>query len=239
MKILLIFTIGLLLTPGLHAQQKQKVVVRSLCFRHVDNLKEVFYVNPGKDGELVTVPLWRNEPSDDIALKVEGQVVRFVIPEEGKQGEDGKPSYKVVAAGKLASFDRQLLYFLPGKPGGTAYTLRCFNDDPKIFPMGSSRVVNLTKSNAVVTLGERRVTIKPNASVIIPMPTKLNAYKDYNRVVELAMKNGRLYQVANNRGKASLGKRDLVVIYMNPRTKRPDVNFHRDIPPWTLPTEPE
>ena len=234
MKGLLIISAALLLSSVLHAQEQRNIVIRALCFSHVDNLKKIQYLNPAGGGELVEVPLWRNEPSDDIRLTVKGKKVRFVIPAEGK---DGKPGFKMVAEGTLASSRRQLFYFLPGKPGGTPYILRCFNDDTEKFPMGSSRIVNLTKTAAVITMGEHKKAIKPNASVVIPAPRKVNSYNDYNRVIELATKDGHLYQVANNRGKASKAKRDFVVIYMNPRTKRPDVNFHRDIPPWTLGTD--
>lgn len=231
--ILAAFSLALQTSPTT-AQEAREVTVRTLCFQQNDNIKSLFIQGAPKS-EAIEIPLWTRAPSDDIKLKLEDNRMVFCIK---AQNSEGDAILQPVAKTTLGEGGRFLLFFVPGTDGENAYKVKSFPDDEKSFPMGSTRIINFTPVNAYFRLGEHEVTLKPGEVKVVPMPKKVNQYKDYSLVIELDSKNGR-YPVRETRGKASDSKRDLAVIYLDPKAKRANVNLYKDIPPWTLPPIPE
>ncbi len=221
----------LMAAPAL-AQQARKVVVRSLCFEHVDGLKSVHFLK--KDAGELEIPLWLGEPSDDIILELPSSQLSFHVPASGNEEQP-----QLAAQGKLGSGQRHLLFFVPSGKETPKYWALSFPDDERSFPMGAVRLLNLAKVPAVFQLGERITKVPVGGSAIVPMPRKVNRYNDYNFEIKLEMLGG-LYPVRQTRGRAVKTKRDMAVVYIDPRSQRAKVNLYTDIPPWTLPKmEPE
>lgn len=214
------------------AQQSRKVVVRSLCFEHVEGLKSVHFLK--KDKGEVEIPLWLGEPSDDIILELPSSVLAFHVPAAGNEEEP-----RLVAQGKLGAGPRQLFFFVPSGKENPLYQVLSFPDDERSFPMGAVRLLNLAKVPAVFQMGERVTKVPAGGAAIVPMPRKVNRYNDYNFEIKLETPGG-LYPVRQTRGRAVKTKRDMAVVYVDPASQRAKVNLYTDIPPWTLPkVEPE
>lgn len=224
--VLLLLTALLAIAPAI-AQDTRKVVIRSLCFAHVGGLKELEFVQ--KDSATIEIPLWLGEPSDDITLEVPGNTVSFFRPDAAS--EDAP---QPVAQGTLGTANRQLLFFVPSGKESPAYRVLAFPDDSGAFPMGSTRLLNLAKVPAVFRMGEHAIKVAPSRATIAPMPRKVNKYNDYNFEIMLQTEKG-LYPVRQTRARAVKSKRDMAVVWIDPRTKRARVNLYTDIPPWTLP----
>lgn len=226
----------LLVGQPLTAREKtHEITVRTLCFSQVDGIKSLSHFAPRRKSA-TEVPLWVGAPSEDIELKIEGDILNFYIL---AKDEDGKEVKKIAAVGKAKESKRQLLLFLPAKEDAgiveeAPYRILSFDDDVKSFPMGSIRLVNDTDTAVVFTLGEHDKTLEAGASEIVPQPTEVDEYNDYSFSVEIVTEEGR-QTVRQTRAKAIDSKRDMAVIVLGDN-ERPSVSFYKDIPPWiTLP----
>ena len=204
----------------LSAKEARSITIRTLCLEHVDGLKTLYFKSSEKTGEVIAIPIWERGLSDDIRLNVSGDELLFYAPVQEGDGKKEDP----VARGKASSEARQLLFFVPEKRSGLSYRVISYNDDTRTFPMGSTRLLNVSHSTAHFKLGEIEKAVEPGATTIAPMPRMLNRFKDYNLMIELESDKGR-YLVRQTRGKSSKRKRDMAVVYIDADSKRARVKL--------------
>ena len=95
-----------LLTLTLSAQNR-KISLRTLCFRHAHNVKEVFIATGSTEKPVYTkVPLYTSTYSDPVELKVTDNVLGVALPvEASKKHPDG---YRIFGTKRLAQADDNL-----------------------------------------------------------------------------------------------------------------------------------
>lgn len=229
MKKLTLFALFMFTLDSTAQEDSKKIIIRSLCLQQIDGVKKVFFKSPSREEEQIEIPLWMGEPSEDIELTVQGSTANFYLPGKNAQGET-EP--KLVASGPIAKSSRQLFFFIPSGKKEFPYRLKAFDDDLQSFPLGSTRLINLTPTRAHFQLGEIDRVLKPSEVVIVPMPKKLNKYHDFSLLIELETKDGKRYNVRQTRGKANDTKRDITVVFFDQEAKKPRANFYPDIPLW-------
>lgn len=223
-----------LLLAGL-APAVNAIRFRTLCFRYQDNLKEVMAI--GADGEsIMEVPLYTVYSLPATMATTDGRAV-FVLPDG--ETPDGKPKYKPVASVKLPPTKEVLFLFLPaGKESAAPYKVIAMADDPRSFPWGNVRMLNLANVPVRFHLGEysgeNAKIVKPGSAEMVGQVRKVNDFNMYNVVVEFYSENG-FVPVSNTRWKSVAGKRDLAIAYIDPDTRRPLVNVYKDVEPSAAP----
>jgi hypothetical protein len=224
----------ILLLAGL-APAANAIRFRTLCFRHQGDITEV--VALGADGEsMVPVPLYTVYSLPATMATTDGNAV-FVLPDG--ETADGKPKYKPVASVKVPPTKEVLFLFLPAGEGSKQpYKIVAMPDDPRSFPWGNVRMLNLSGVPVRFHLGEysgqNARIVKPGATDMVSRVRKVNDFNMYNVVVEFYAKD-KFVPVSNTRWKSVAGKRDLAIAYIDPDTSRPLVNVYKDVEPSAAP----
>lgn len=225
--------ITLFLFGPVTAQSARKISLRTLCFQHVDNIREVYLVSGSKEKPILTpVKLFTSTYSDEVVATVTGGRLVFAVQDKNEEGED---FLRTVAEGPLAAGARQVAVFLPSGGKKTPYRLKVIDETEKKFPMGSTLIYNLTSTKARFTIGEHKKELKPGALGLVPLPTKTNNLNQCTVRVFLTDKNGDWKAVSSTVWKASAEMRSLALAYIHPRSKQPTVQCLQETPPWKLP----
>lgn len=217
-------------------QEARTISLRTLCFQHVDNIREVFLLtgNP-KSPDLIPLKLYTSTYSDAVEATVTGSTLQFALKMDPVAGDPKALPYRIIAQSKIASGARQVALFLPSNKENSPYTVRTIDESEKVFPMGSTLVYNLTSTETRITIGEHGKEIKPGGSALLPLATKVN---DLNQTtVRVYLKTGAedWKTVSSTVWRASKELRNLALAYIHPRTKKPTVNCFQETPPWRLP----
>lgn len=224
-----------LLLGGLSPAVTTEIRFRTLCFRCQEQFKEVLAA--GADGKtMLPVPLFTVYSLSATLPITDGRAV-FVLP-DGKT-PDGKPKYKPLASVQVPPVAEVLFLFLPaGKDVRQPYEVVALADDPHSFPWGGVRMLNLAKVPVRFHLGEysgsKARTVKPGGVDMVSRVRKVDEFNMYNVVVEFGTAEG-FVPVSNTRWKSVAGKRDLVIAYLDPETRRPLVNIYKDVEPAAAP----
>jgi len=231
----LIILFAAFLTLASHAAEGTRTVsLRTLCFQHIDGLKEVLLIT-GKKGarEQLPVKLYTSAYSDEIEAKVSDNQLLFAVPVPDP--EDGAEPFRIIATAKLAAGPRQLAIFFPGKSKDSPYSVQVMDESEQAFPMGSTLIYNLTKTTGRFTIGEHGKEIKSGKIGMIPMPTKVNQLNQCTVRVFLLDDQGAWQTVSCTVWRASEDMRGLALAYIHPKTGQPTVNCFQETPPWRLP----
>lgn len=213
------------------AAKNRKVAFRTLCLGFAGELRSLTL--PGAKGAKVEVQLF-----SDVSPVIEGTFTTADAAFYGGEvpGADGKATREIVAKGPLAKSDRQLFVFLPNaKTGGKepAYTLHCYDDDLKAFPLGNIRVINLSSKPLRFTLaGKAAPEIKPDGHATLPHSKEVNDYDMYPVVVEFKGTDGNWSRALSVNWKATDRRRDIAVAIDPPQGNEPLVKLFPDDPPW-------
>ena len=208
---------------------------RTLCFRYQDQLNEVF--TPDADGKtMLPVPLFTVYSQSESMTLTDGRAV-FMLP-DGRTPA-GKPKYKPLASVVVPPVSEVLFLFLPaGKDARQPYQVVALADDPRSFPWGSVRMFNLAKVPVRFQLGEysgsKARTVNPGGMDMVSRVLRVDDFNMYNVAVEFGALDG-FVPVSNTRWKSVAGKRDFVIAFLDPETRKPLVNFYKDVEPAAAP----
>lgn len=217
---------GTVLLPSLARAQTQAVVFRTLCLQHQEGIKDVYA--PTSKGGNSEVPLMTGGFSVDYQGGFRNGNAEFYVDDSA--APDGK---RVVAQGKLASASRQMFLFLPDPDKKLPYRVLCLPDDTAAFPMGGLRFLNLTPYPARLELaGSKLPPIKPGSHQTYPKVSKIDDWNMYQAGIELQAPDGRWATISSPSWKSLDRKRDLVLVVMDPKARRPRILNFKDIPPW-------
>ena len=220
-----------LLLGGLATAATAEIRFRTLCFRYQDPFKEVLAA--GADGKtMLPVPLFTVYSLSATLTTTDGRAV-FVLS-DGKT-PDGKPKYKPLASVVVPPVKEVLFLFLPaGKDAKQPYQVVAMPDDPRSFPWGNVRLLNLAKVPVRFHLGDysgsKARTVKSGGVDMVDRIRKVDDFNMYNVVVEFGTAEA-FIPVSNTRWKSVAGKRDLVIAYLDPESRKPLVNFYKDVEP--------
>ncbi|NNM30606.1 MAG: hypothetical protein HKO57_13885 [Akkermansiaceae bacterium] len=224
---------ALAVTVGTAAAQSRKISLRTLCFQHVDGLREVLLVSGSPEKpKLIPVELFTSTYSEPVVASIAGDVLRFAVE---VTGADGEKQLKTVAQGKLAAGARQVAVFLPSEKPGIPYRLTVIDETEKNFPMGSTLIYNLTGTKARFLIGEHRKEIGPASLGLVPLPTEVNELSQCTVRVGLLGPDGKWIPVSSTAWRVSEEMRSFALAYIHPRTRQPVVNCLQETPPWRLP----
>jgi hypothetical protein len=92
------------------------------------------------------------------------------------QVDPAKPLENLAASVKVPPNVKKAIAFIVPSGGqpGQPYRMLLFDDSPTAFPMGESRVINLSQQELAVRAGEHRKVVKPASIETLPRVTKLN-----------------------------------------------------------------
>jgi hypothetical protein len=218
-------------TPCRAAESKpdETIAFRVLCTETRDEVVSV--LPPKGNSSKIVVPLYVGSFSELITAKFADHKAAFYVDE--KQAK-GKAVRKLVAEGPLASGLRQAFIVVPSKEEtGPIYRIVAFDDSDGCFPMGSTRVFNLTPFPVRLNVvGTQHDPILPGDSGMYPICKKVDEWNMYSVGIDMEIDGGRWQAIAKQSWKASDRKRDWVIITYDIATKQPKIRQYQDIPPW-------
>jgi hypothetical protein len=219
--------------PPAAAAQSRQVSLRTLCFRHVDDIREVLLVSGGGAKPTLTpVKLFTSAYSDPVGATITGGRLVFAVQGKDPGGED---ALRTVARGPLATGSRQVAIFLPSGDDEIPYRLTVIDETEERFPMGSTLIYNLTPTKVRFTIGEHRKELESGVIALVPLPTRTNERSQATVRVSLADRNGAWVPVSSTVWKVSRKMRTLALAFLHPGSNQPTVQCFQETPPWRLP----
>ncbi|WP_367872946.1 hypothetical protein [Luteolibacter sp. Populi] len=230
-----VFGFLLVMAMPLAAQEARKVTVRTLCFSHVNNVK-MLYLPAAEGGGLVEVPLYTEVFSRPLDATVRGGKATFYLT--GVAPQPGKPSPALPAV-SVPDSAKLLFLFLPnpGKPE-VPYLVVAMADDEGAFPLGTTKAINLTPANVRFELGEfsddKGKVVAPGKTAIIEQVRKVNHLNQFDAKVTYETAPKEFTEFYNSRWRAVAAKRDIAIVYLDPKSKLPQLNLYEDAPPVVI-----
>jgi hypothetical protein len=144
--------------------------------------------------------------------------------------DKNNPQASLAATVKVPPGATSLIVIIIPAPQGTPYRMAVLEDDPKSFPWGQSKAVNLTPVDFALEVGEHKISIPSGKIIPVPKVTKLD---EYNRTqTNFYYKQGNQWVVAAERQMQYVGTlRRVFLIYKAPAAVGPDVRTIVDQPP--------
>lgn len=133
---------------------------------------------------------------------------------------------------------RLIVIIVPAAPGATPpYRMVVIDDDPKSFPWGESKAINLTPVDFAMEVGDQKVLLP--GGKITPVP-KVSKIDEYNRAqTNFYYKQGNQWVVAAERQMQYVNTlRRVFLIYKTPDALAPDVRTLVDQLPPVLDSRP-
>jgi hypothetical protein len=214
---------------GAESKADEAIAFRTLCTESRDQVVSV--VPPKGNSRKTVVPLYVGSFSELITAKFADHKAAFYG--DGKQVK-GKAGRKLMAEGPLATGSRQVFIVVPAKEDAdTIYRIHAFDDSDGVFPMGSTRVLNLTPFPLRLNVaGTEQEPIEPEGSAMYPICEDVDDWNMYKVGIDLKADGKQWQTVATQSWKASDRKRDWVVVTYDAATKQPTVRLYQDVPPW-------
>lgn len=210
------------------AQTERLVKARTLCFERVADSPDI-HVLGEKDAYQILMPVEAFSNSFPCTL-LDGEAVFYK-----KEGLDagGEPKKVVVARARVADELKEVLfYFVPsGKKNGLLYDVRVLNDDLKSFPLGSSRVLNMSGTEVAFQLGEHVRKISPGKYAQVGDVTKRTELNMAPVVFKMLSNQGHWRTVAETKVRFTLRTRLFIVSYVHAETRQPLLKVYKDMPP--------
>jgi hypothetical protein len=144
------------------------------------------------------------------------------------------PAASLAATVKVpAGSGRLIVVILPAAQGTPPYRMVTLSDDPKAFPWGESRAVNLTPVDFALEVGDLKLPLPSGKITPVPKVTKVD---EYNRAqTNFYYKQGAQWVVASERQMQYVNNlRRLFLIFKAPGALAPDVRTIVDQPPPVL-----
>ncbi len=205
------------LTVSVHAEESS-TMVRAVLHDPSKPDAQFFY---GKVGEsMLALKLSEEGLAEPQKLPVEnGSLNLFTSSKVDKNN----PQASLAATIKVApGQSRVILIILPAGQGTPPYRLVAVPDDPKSFPWGESKAVNLTPVDFAIEAGEHKLPIPSGKVTTVPKVTKLD---EYNRAqTNFYYKQGDQWVVAAERQMQYVSAlRRVFLVYKSPGALAPDV----------------
>ncbi|RYD24159.1 MAG: hypothetical protein EOP88_01285 [Verrucomicrobiaceae bacterium] len=208
------------------AGQDAKIQIRALLNDPSKRTAELFV---GKPGESMT-PLQLAEEGftepQQVTLE-DGTLKLFSSATVDKTN----PQASLAGSVKIpASFTRVMLIIVPGGKGRAPYLMVPINDDPKSFPWGESRALNMTAVDFALEVGDQKLVLPGGKITEVPKVTKVD---EYNRAqTNFYYKQGDQWVIAAERQMQYVSSlRRVFLIYKSENALAPDVRTILDQPP--------
>lgn len=217
-----------MLCGAAESKPDQSIDFRVLCLETRDNVISV--LPPKGNPRKTVIPLFVGSLSEPITAKFADQQAAFYIDEKQPRG---KIERKLVASGPLASGSRQVFIILPSNGNeGPVYRIIAFDDSDGVFPMGATRVLNLTPYPIRLNIaGKDQDPIKPDDAGLYPINKEVDEWNMYSVGIDLEVKEQEWKRISKQSWKASDRRRDWVVITYDVATKQPTIRQYQDSPP--------
>ena len=116
---------------------------------------------------------------------------RLMVPQREKSSRESAVS---------DTMRKVLFYFMPAKQGGDVrYRVIAMEDGFSRFPLGHTRLLNLSPGNARFALGEHRKNLKAGAMTTIAPVRKRNAMNMADVRCDLQSKNGNWLNISETK----------------------------------------
>lgn len=162
-----------------------------------------------------------------VKISITGNEVIF--SKSGKFEDMKKAELQVSKVALPKSGNRFMLIFLPSPAEGQPIRIMPLDDSIKEFPLGSYRVINLSRYPVRLTLENKPYEFKPGSSSLIENPpVQENNHSAMNAYTFVDGKWGRIgVGLWPSPGR----KRSIQMFWDNPKSKRTELNGARDISP--------
>lgn len=223
--------LAFLLSVSVHGQPST-IKFRTLCFEHVDEIKEVVIRTGGSVSD--PVPLYTSMFSKEIQTTPENGIITFILPPSAGTAPEQQP---VIASAKALPSPQQLLLFVPQpkSPGVPPYRLLVFDDSEASLPMGSTRLLNFANTPARFVIGEHSMELNPGGITTISQALKRNATNQTPVEVSFANAQGGWTPVSSTRWLSLPNQRAIAISFVHPVSRQPLIRWYQDVPPWRLP----
>mgnify|MGYP000114927782 CR=1 FL=1 len=213
-----------------NSNSNRKVIeARTLCYARSADVTQI-YIQGAKKKEVVEIFLPKESISRRFKCVVQND--KAVFYKNGKAGEDGKPEIIPLAVARVpANQTKVLFYFIPNKAGSKLpYSVKTFADDYETFPLGYTRVINLTPTPTRFIIGEHKAVVKEGKMQDFPLVKKKDNFNMGVFRYDQRNKAKQWVTIRNRTAKYTKGKRLLIIACYNERLKRPDVRIYKDLP---------
>jgi len=221
-----------LLVSNVAAQEARIIEARTLFFQRSGDASDI-YIQAPKNAYKISMPVESFSETFKCVLP-NGSAVFY--KEEG-QNPDGTPKKVVLARTQVpSSFKKVLFYFIPitatekKKQGNLLYRVIALDDGLKKFPMGHTRLLNLSSTPAAFFIGEHRRKLAAGKFARVPEVKKRDKWNMASIVCKLKTVKGRWRTISEFQARFSKRKRMFIVSYINPKTKQPLLKIYKDIP---------
>ncbi len=194
------------------------------------SLSDVFY-EPSSGGKAVPLTI-RKSPTKDYPNPTTPSLEIFrLIPPPPNSPPGTKPTKEIVASAKLGENESSLVILT--QSGGDSFASFVVPDDAQTHPIGTLRVVNLSKHRIAVALDEDIVDLGGRTSKLMPIGTGKKVFK-----LRLAHNGAGDWDVFKNQSILFYPEvRSFAFIYDAPGSPNPEMKFRSERPPgfWTKP----
>lgn len=225
-----LIALGLVLSVS--AQDNALIEARALCFQYMGDVKSVFV--PGeKEDEMIEVPLYTSVMTEPFKMRATNSAGVFSLP-----SDNDEVPYKPLPGSKLPGSSKVLFLFLPSSdPAKSPYRIVALADDTRSFPYGAVRLMNLHNKAVRFHMGEHNgasaIGLNPGKSKLVDEIQRLDDFNRYPVLAEYASDKG-FAGFYNNAWRSVEGKRDLVIVYPDPKSGLPRLNYYEDAEPADL-----
>ncbi|GAA5477873.1 hypothetical protein Hhel01_01368 [Haloferula helveola] len=226
------FLIAALVLPVAGQSEERLLNVRTLCFSYIDDVKSVFV--PGeRKGEMLEQELYTAVYSLPFQMRATGGKGVFFLP-----NDDPEKPYKALPAVELPATSEILFLFLPSPDKAKSpYRIVALPDDTRSFPYGSVRLMNLSNHNVRIHMGEhsggKAVNLTPGKSRLVDSVRKVDGLNRYPVLSEYETDKG-FARFHNTAWRSIKDKRDLAIIYTEPKSGHPRIKHYEDAAPADL-----
>lgn len=203
------------------------VHLRLLAFDSESIPQESFAFEPvsAKPVAGVPAPIKSYLNHEFLSLRIAGNDI--VFSKSSKPEDKGNAGLLIGKVSLPKSADRFLLVFLPG--ADHAYRILALDDSTKDFPLGSYRVISLSRFPVKMTLEDKAYDFKPGQSTVITdPPVQANNHSAMSAYRQI---DGKWQQIRSGLWPAPGKKRSVQIFFDVPGSQATDLRAFRDVSP--------
>lgn len=185
----------------------------------------VFEAVSAKPAAGVPAPIKSYLNHEFLSLRITGN--DLVFSKSAKPEDKGNPDALIGKVSLPTTSDHFLLVFLPG--ADHAFRILPLDDSIKDFPLGSYRVISLSRFPVKMTLEDKAYDFKPGQSIVIAdPPVQANNHSAMNAYRQI---DGKWQQIRSGLWPAPGKKRSIQVFYDVPGSQETELRAFRDVSP--------
>jgi hypothetical protein len=209
------------------AQDERLIQARTLCFERAGETPDIFINGSAEPYKILT-------PVESFSNRFTCKLVNNMAVFYKVEGVDdhGDPKRVVVAKTKVSpSLKEVLFYFAPTKSeGDILYHILVMPDSVDDFPLGSTRLLNLSAGDVAFKVGEHLKRLKSREMALMGAVHKRNEYNMAPLICKMNSVNGVWMTICETQARFTDRKRLLIVSYVNPETHQPLLKVYKDLP---------